>query len=212
MARLTSNGIQFNLLDPAQSINSFYWMYPSGTTKLFYQSTAPTGWTKLINKSSGGNNLSLNNVALRVVGGTGGGFGVGNNANSNTGGLFTTILSNPNPSSGNFSLNYNGTFSIDVVPGNASIVGNTTLSLTQLPDHTHPSLFGPTSGANATPFSNTGARLTSGTLETGTMQQSTGGGSHNHPFSGSVIFTNYLSVNTINMDVQYVDVIVCSLN
>lgn len=211
MARLTSNGIQFNLSNATDSINSFYWMYPAGTRKLFYQSTAPTGWTKVTNVSSGGNNLALNNVALRVVSGTGGGFGVGGNANVNTGGLFTTILSNP--ASGNFSLTYSGTFDIDLVPGTASIVGNRTLSLTNLPDHTHESLFGSTSGTNATPFSNAGSTfLTSGSLATGTMQESQGGGSHNHPFSGSVTFTNVVSNDSINMNVQYVDVIVCSLD
>ena len=49
---------------------------PAGTTMLFYQSAAPTGWTKL---------TSQNNKALRVVSGTGGGTG-GNNT-------FTTTFS-----------------------------------------------------------------------------------------------------------------------
>ena len=50
---------------------------PAGTTMLFYQSAAPTGWTKL---------TSQNNKALRVVSGTGGGTG-GNNT-------FTSAFSN----------------------------------------------------------------------------------------------------------------------
>jgi hypothetical protein len=47
---------------------------PAGTTMLFYQSAAPTGWTKL---------TSQNNKALRVVSGTGGGTG-GNNTFTST--------------------------------------------------------------------------------------------------------------------------------
>jgi len=50
---------------------------PSGATMLFYQSSAPTGWTQV---------TSQNNKALRVVSGSGGGTG-GNNS-------FTSAFSN----------------------------------------------------------------------------------------------------------------------
>ena len=110
MARLTANGIQFNLLDANDSITSFYWIYPAGTKKLFYQSTAPTGWTQ---------DASQGNKALRVVNGTGGGSG--NTSN------WTTVLQ----ASNTISVGITGTF-----PITASLGGHT-LSLTQLANHTH---------------------------------------------------------------------------
>ena len=58
MARLTSTGINFDILNPSDKIESFYWIYPAGTRKLFYQATAPTGWTQV---------TTHNNKALRVV-------------------------------------------------------------------------------------------------------------------------------------------------
>lgn len=191
MARLTSTGILFDLADANNSINSFYWLYPAGTRKFFFQANAPTGWTKV---------TTHNNKALRVVSGTGGGSGGTTN--------FTTVLSS---ASGNFVTSVNDTFTINLAPGTTSNVGNHTLALTQLPDHSHPSIFGPTNGANATPFSNTGARLISGSNATGSMIEGSGGGAHNHPFSGSVTI-NSSSNTAINLAVTYVDVILCSLN
>ena len=68
MARLTSNGVQFDLADANNSINSYYWMYPSGTRKLFWEPSAPAGWTQLTDDA-------YNNKSLRVVTGTGRGSG-----------------------------------------------------------------------------------------------------------------------------------------
>ena len=65
---LTSNGSAFTSSAPTVSV-------PSGAVMVFFQSGAPTGWTKL---------TSQDNKALRVVSGTGGGTG-GSNA-------FTTAL------------------------------------------------------------------------------------------------------------------------
>ena len=126
MARLTANGIQFNLLNSNDSINSFYWIYPAGTKKLFYQATAPTGWTQ---------DASQGNKALRVVNGTGG--GTGNTTN------WTSVLQGSN----GLSVGISGTF-----PITASLGGHT-LSLTQLANHTHSLLVGPAFGSLATLFS-----------------------------------------------------------
>ena len=60
--------------------------FVSGTTLLFYQASAPTGWTK---------STTHNNKALRVVSGTGGGSG-GSTA-------FTTVFSATRTPSGNIS-------------------------------------------------------------------------------------------------------------
>jgi hypothetical protein len=191
MARLTGNGVLFDLLDPNNKIDSFYWMYPAGTKKLFFQATAPTGWTQ---------DTTYGDRALRVVSGTGGGVG------GNT--TFVTALSS---SSGNINVGINTTLPVEIPPGAGTFIGNHTLSITELPDHVHPSIYGPTGGANATPFSNTGARTIDGNTATGTMNESTGGGAHNHPFSGSTTINTTFS-DGIDLGVQYVDVIICTLN
>jgi hypothetical protein len=191
MARLTSTGILFDIADTANAINTFYWLYPAGTVKLFYQATAPVGWTKL---------TSQDNKALRVVSGTGGGSGGTTN--------FTTVLSSSNPS---LTVNINDVFPVQIVSGTGQNVGETTLALSQLPNHTHTGLTGGTSGSGATPFSNTGSRLISGSTGTGGMIENTGGGSHTHPFSGSASI-NETRTYSIDLSVQYVDCIICSLN
>ena len=166
-------------------------MYPAGTKKLFFQATAPTGWTQ---------DTTYGDRALRVVSGAGGGVG-GNTS-------FVTALSS---SSGNISLGINTTLPVQIPPGAGQFIGNHTLSITELPDHVHPSIYGPTGGANATPFSNTGARTIDGDNATGTMNESSGGGAHNHPFSGSTTINTTFS-DGIDLGVQYVDVIICTLN
>ena len=191
MARLTGNGVLFDLLDPNNKIDSFYWMYPAGTKKLFFQATAPTGWTQ---------DTTYGDRALRVVSGAGGGVG------GNT--TFVTALSS---SSGNINVGINTTLPVEIPPGSGTFIGNHTLSITELPDHVHPSIYGPTGGANATPFSNTGARTIDGNTATGTMNESSGGGAHNHPFSGSTTINTTFS-DGIDLGVQYVDVIICTLN
>lgn len=191
MARLTSTGVLFDIADTANSINSFYWLYPAGTVKLFYQAAAPTGWTRV---------STQNNKALRVVSGTGGGFSGTTN--------FTTVLS---PGIGNLSVNVNNTFPIGLAPTTTQNVGNTTLALSQLPDHAHVGLTGGSGGSGATPFSNAGSFLISGTTATGGMIENSGGGSHTHPFSGSATM-NETRTYTLNLAVQYIDTIICSLN
>ena len=191
MARLTSTGILFDIANTANSINSFYWLYPAGTIKLFFQASAPTGWTRI---------ATQNNKALRVVSGTGGGSGGTTN--------FTTILSS---TSGNFPVNVNDTFPVVLAPTTTQNVGNTTLALSQLPDHAHVGLTGGSGGSGSTPFSFGGTFLLSGTTATGGMNGNSGGGSHTHPFSGSASM-NETRTSTLNLAVQYIDTIICSLN
>lgn len=184
MARLTANGIDFDLLDPNNKITSFYWQYPAGTKKVFYQAAAPVRWTQ---------DTSSNNRALRVVNSAGGGTGGVTN--------WTTVLT----STASLAVSLSGTFPV------TGSVGGHTLSLTQLPDHTHPSIFGPAGGAGSTPFSNVGVRLQSGSNATGTMSPAGGGGSHNHPWSGSAVVNENTNL-VIDLGLQYINVIVCSLN
>ena len=116
MARLTGNGVLFDLLDPNNKIDSFYWMYPAGT-KLFFKRLH-----QLRDQDT-----TYGDRALRVVSGTGGGVG------GNT--TFVTALSS---SSGNISVGINTTLPVQIPPGAGQFIGNHTLSITELPDHVHP--------------------------------------------------------------------------
>jgi len=130
--------------------------FAENTAMLFYQSSAPTGWTK---------STANNNKALRVVSGSGGSAG-GSVA-------FTTAFASQSAS---------GT------------VGSHTLTASQIPTHTH-HVRGSVAASGGAVY---GAGNSSGT-STGGMTGSPGG-SHNHSFTGS----------TINLAVQYCDVIICT--
>ena len=78
--------------------------FPSGTTMLFVQSSAPTGWTKQTN---------YDNRALRIVNGSSGGSGAGSNG-------FTNVLSsNVNTSGGSVSSH---TLSTSQIPSHSHSV------------------------------------------------------------------------------------------
>lgn len=77
---------------------------PSGTRMVFYQASAPTGWTKVTD-------ASVNNTALRIVTGSGGGA-------YSSGSAFTTIFASSRSTSGGG-------------------VQATTLSTSQIPAHSH---------------------------------------------------------------------------
>lgn len=106
MAKLTSSGIVFS---DSTILNSKYGIVPQNSVSIFYQSSAPTGWTK---------NTTHNDKTLRVVNGTGGGSGGSS--------PFTTVFPN--------SVR---TFSSPNIPVTGT-VGNTTLTAAQLPSHIHP--------------------------------------------------------------------------
>jgi hypothetical protein len=188
MAILTGNGIIFDPIDTNNIITSYYWMYPAGTKKVFYQADAPTGWTK---------NTTQNNKMLRVVSGAGGGSGG------------TNSLTSTFPSSG---TSYSVSLVRDEPISAVSSTGNTTLSLSQLPDHTHSGTMGSNGGSGATPFSNAGSFTVFGSSSTGTMNESTGGGAHNHPWSGTVNLSATVNGTTTVFDIQYIDVIICTLS
>lgn len=133
-----------------------------GTTTLFHQAAAPTGWTK---------STSHNNKALRVVSGTGGGSGgsVG----------FTTAFTSRS---------------------GLGTVAATTLTSAQIPAHTHgysDETNSGTGGGQGGGGANTGTTTLSKNTDNGTG----GNGSHTHGFS-----------LTMDFDVQYIDMIVCSIN
>lgn len=125
-----------------------------------------------------------NNKALRVVSGTGGVAG-GTTA-------FTSVFTNQTVST---SVSVSGT------------TGGTTLSTSEIPSHTHgtPTNTGDYGG---------GAPLRPQAIDRGdtvtnfTTTSTGGGGSHSHSFSGSGSGTS----SAVTLNVQYIDIILCSKN
>jgi len=157
--------------------------FPAGTLMLFQQTSAPTGWTKI---------TSHNDKALRVVSGT-----------ASTGGsvAFETAFA---------SQTVAGTISSSLTNGSVSgTVGNTTLSTTQIPAHTH-SVTGGGSEKGAGSGINTSGDVAQGSIAT----SSTGGSAvHTHGWSGSISggsVSSSFSGTAINLNVQFVDVIIAS--
>ena len=194
-AILTANGITFN---DNTSLNSKYGIIPQSIVSVFFQAAAPTGWTKL---------TTQNDKALRVVSGTGGASG-GTTA-------FTTAFPN-SLRTASATVPVSGT------------VGGTTLTSLQIPSHNHPGSAVNAQGVNHGHTYQRGQQVdgfASGTTDlpfyslvntgpdgahshTASIGQSTpGDGSHTHTWDGS----GPGSVST-DVSVQYIDVILCSLN
>lgn len=113
MAFIRSTGIVFG---NSTSLDSKYGIIPQNSVQVFYQASAPVGWSQVTHHDPPTNSQSINNKALRVVSGTGGGFG----------GLssFTTV----------FPASVAGITTNVTISG---AVGDTTLSLNELPVHVH---------------------------------------------------------------------------
>jgi len=127
---------------------------------------------------------SQDNKALRVVSGTGGVAG-GTTA-------FSSVFTNQTVST---SVSVSGT------------TGSTTLSTSQIPSHNHAGQSGPEDfpfNPAVIPFAQRSPFFPSDgfTASTG------GGGSHNHSFSGSGSGTS----SAVTLNVQYIDIILCSKN
>lgn len=158
----------------ATQLSSKYGIIPQNSVIVFYQAAAPTGWTRL---------TSQNDKALRVVSGTGGGTGGSISFSSAFPGAAARSISG--------SITASGT------------VGNTTLTIDQLPSHAHNS-------GSTTNVSPSGAGV-SGRLvnDQAPAGGATGGGAaHSHPFTG----TSSPFSASIDLRVQYIDVIICSFN
>lgn len=167
--------------------------FPSGTRMLFQQTAAPTGWTK---------ETSHNDKTLRVVSGT-----------VTTGGsnAFTSAFSNITPS-GTVSTSISGT------------VANHTLTIGQIPSHQHFMVNNRNvanradSDPSTTNYLDFAAqhnpegdekyllRFHSTVADRGLTSATGSGQAHNHGFSGSA--TSTFTGNAINLDVQYVDIII----
>ena len=154
---LTSNGTTWT---SAAASGAF----AAGTALLFYQATAPTGWTK---------SVTNNDKTLRVVSGSTGGSAGGTTA-------FSTVFANQTPT----------------ITTSGLSAAATTLSQTQIPSHTHTVWNNWTTGGTGA-----GQNAPSGTANTGGTG---GGGSHTHTIAGSA------TSSAITLNVQYIDVIVCT--
>lgn len=174
------------------------WAYmPSGTTAVFYQASAPTGWTQV---------TTQNDAALRVVSGVGGGGGGTNPFSS----AFTSIA-------------VTGSVSISTATGT---VGGTALTVSQMPSHGHSvndpghshsfNMYAATSGGPNGPTDGSVNGLagyfgTYGAFTGITIAATGGGATHAHSLSmdpQSASFTG----NNINLSVKYINTIICSKN
>lgn len=158
-------------------------VFASGTKMLFQQTAAPTGWTK---------DTSHNDKALRITSGT---VGTGGSV------AFETAFASKTPA-GTISTSVSGT------------VANHTLTTSQIPSHTHTGNVDlrtnwESGTSSQSPVGTGDARYDgSGSSPSFTTNATGGGGSHNHGWSGSA--TSTFTGTAINLNVQFVDVIICT--
>lgn len=170
--------------------------FPSGTKVMFYQASAPTGWTQ---------DTTHNDKALRVVSGSGGGSGG------------THGLSSP-PSTAHTHTGGAHTHSTPAHSHSHTLSASShTLSTSQMPSHNHsiPSGVGGSYGGKVQQGTDNSPGFNTG--NTG------GGSSHSHSLSGSITSggsgtsgsggaTATSSASPTAFAPQYIDVIVCSKN
>ena len=172
--------------------------FPSGTKMVFYQASAPTGWTQ-------DTAAALANTALSVVTGSGGGTG---GATS----FYDVFNTTTKPvDTGSLTVSVTGA------------IGAHTLSTPEIPSHGHQSrmLQYNNSGAGGNPnliYLSSAASLgttgpsTKGFLRTSPADaqgQTGGGGSHTHPFSVSSSSLGG-TASTPALDVKYANVIIAA--
>ena len=181
--------------------------FPSGTKMLFQQTSAPTGWTKVTthnNKalrvvsgsaSSGGSNAFTSAFAARGINANSGNTTQGGNvsvsvANATQGGNVSVSVGN-STAGGNISVG-NTTAGGNVSISNTSTGGNVnshTLSVNQIPAHSHTNNYFTNSSRNRNNQSglrgmNQGSGRTDGGASWNTSNTG-GNGGHSHGFSGS---------------------------
>jgi hypothetical protein len=136
---------------------------PSGTRMVFHQTAAPVGWTK---------DTTLNNRALRIVSGAAGSGGTVD---------FTTAFASRTPTgtvSTTGSTTAAGTVSTTGSTTASGTVGSTTLTIDQIPSHTHTAA---RNGGGYVDYDD-GAGLSVGD---GTSGATGGSQGHTHGFTGS---------------------------
>ena len=163
-------------------------VFPSGTSMLFMQTAAPTGWTK---------STTHNDKALRIVSGTAGSGGSTS---------FSSTFTSRTPTG---SVNTSG-LSAGATTLTTAQVPSHVHSLSRAYNTGNGSPYGWYNHAGHQDFSNTYQYST--TYETGAylgyMQASGGSGSHSHSMSGSATFSG----SAMDFSVQYVDAIIATKN
>lgn len=183
--------------------------FPSGTSMLFQQTAAPTGWTK---------QTTHNDKALRIVTGsvsTGGSTGFA--SAMGTPSVSGSVTMSGNPAKGNLSGN-------TTINGNPNVSGNIsshTLSINQIPSHSHP-IQQPWPSGQIRFGNQVGSANNQNTGNRG----NNGGHNHGHNFSGSKgnlggnatingnpsigNLAGSLSSSTASINVAYVDFIIAN--
>ena len=167
--------------------------FPSGTSMLFQQTSAPTGWTK---------QTTHNDKALRIVTGS---VGTGGSV------AFSTALGSGATVAGGAVSGSPDASSLSVsISGN---IANTTLSTSQIPSHSHTRPMSFNYGSTYLPVGSTGGNYNNN-YSTGNTG---GGGSHNHghnlsgSMSGSIGAGNLaVGASTAVINVNYVDFIIAN--
>ena len=178
-AKLTSSGVTFG---DNTSLSSKYGIIPQSSVSVFFQTSAPTGWTKITNQD---------NKTLRVVSGSGGGAGGSTE--------FSTIFPTQTTP-----------ITVNNVPVSGS-TGNTTLTTNMIPAHAHPNQI-PNGFIGLSPgggdvASGTGWTRNIGQTGPGPADAFGGLTSHNHPFSTTISFSS-----SLDLRLKYIDVIICSFS
>ena len=160
--------------------------FPSGTKQVFYQASAPTGWTQ-------DTTAALNEAVMSVVTGSGGGTG-------GTTAYFSSFLATTDKTAADSDAPVSGSLS--------GTVGDTTLSTPTIASHTHPlTTHNVRPQESGKPLIRSGGNSPSG-ISSGSAG---GGGSHTHPFSGSLSgATADVSVTVPAADVKYANVIIAA--
>jgi len=184
--------------------------FPSGTSMLFQQTAAPTGWTK---------QTTHNDKSLRLVSGS---VGTGGSV------AFSTAMATPAVSVG--SVTGDPASNLAVGAGNLAVsmsgsISNTTLSINQIPAHAHNFDRAASSNPNERRVvaTNNAANANANTLATPITQNKGGSGSHNHghnlsgsmsgapSLSGNVTSGNLaVGASTATINLQYVDFIIAN--
>ena len=154
-----------------------------GTTTLFHQAAAPTGWTK---------QTTHDNKALRCVSGTGGGSG-GSTA-------FTSVFTSRTPGGSVSGSNSGGS------------VNNTTLGLNEIPSHNHDGDGFETCRVRGSFGGGYQFGQPAGSTFFATYTNSRGGsGSHGHGFNNPS-WSGSFTGTAMDFAVQYIDIILCSID
>tara|TARA_R100001594_G_scaffold42166_1_gene74208 strand:+ start:85 stop:1128 length:1044 start_codon:yes stop_codon:yes gene_type:complete len=162
--------------------------FPSGTKQVFYQASAPTGWTQ-------DTTAALNEAVMSVVTGSGGGTG-GSTA------YFSSFLATTNKTATESGASVSGSVS--------GTVGNHTLSTPQIASHSHSITAARPENAPPNPATLSYTCNYSQTTPVNTGSAG-GGGTHSHPFSGTLTSASVdVSATVPAANVKYANVIIAA--